>query len=66
MTEKFRQAYWNEPLLKELSRPGRVGMLAPTDPQVRKKVGDPLSLVPVSMRRESVNLPELSELQVLR
>ncbi len=66
MADDFRQAYWNEPLLKELSRPGRVGMLVPSDEQIRKKAGDPDSLVPASMRRESVNLPELSELQVLR
>ena len=63
---KFRQAHWDEPLLKELSRPGRVGMLAPSDPSIRNRVKDPSALVPSKMRRESVNLPELSELQVLR
>ena len=63
---KFRQAHWDEPLLKDLSRPGRVGMLAPSDPSIRNRVKEPASLVPSKMRRESVNLPELSELQVLR
>ncbi len=66
MPDTFRQAFWDEPLLNELSRPGRVGMLVPSDPKVLKKVRDPASLVPLSMRRESVKLPELSELQVLR
>jgi glycine dehydrogenase subunit 2 len=62
----FRQAYWDEPLLKDLSRPGRVGMEVPSDPVVRARVKDPASLVPASLRRGPVNLPELSELQVLR
>jgi glycine dehydrogenase subunit 2 len=66
MPEDFRQAYWNEPLLKDLSRPGRVGMLVPSDPRISRIAGDPASMVPASMRRHSVNLPELSELQVLR
>lgn len=64
--KRFTQAAWDEPLLKELSRPGRVGNLIPTDSRVRARFKDPLSLVPQSIRRESVNLPELSELQVLR
>ncbi len=62
----FRQAYWDEPLLKDLSRPGRVGMQVPSDPVVRARFRDPSSLVPASLRRSEVNLPELSELQVLR
>jgi glycine cleavage system P protein (glycine dehydrogenase) subunit 2 len=41
-------------------------MLVPRDPKVTSKVADPASLVPRSLRRESLNLPELSELQVLR
>jgi glycine dehydrogenase subunit 2 len=64
--KRFTQAAWDEPLLKELSRPGRVGNLVPTDRRVRARIRDPSSLVPSSIRRESVNLPELSELQVLR
>jgi len=57
---------WDEPLIKELSRPGRVGMTVPSDPKVRSLFRDPASLVPTAVRRETVNLPELSELQVLR
>ncbi len=63
---KFRQAYWDEPLLRELSRPGRVGMLVPSDRAVSAEFPDPSTLVPQSMRRGAVDLPELSELQVLR
>ncbi|MDG7007615.1 MAG: aminomethyl-transferring glycine dehydrogenase subunit GcvPB [Nitrososphaerota archaeon] len=64
--KKFSQAYWDEPLLKELSRRGRVGTEVPCDAAIRSRFRAPASLVPKSMRRESVNLPELSELQVLR
>jgi glycine dehydrogenase subunit 2 len=64
--KRFTQAAWDEPLIKELSRPGRVGNLVPTDKQIRARIKDPLSMVPASVRRELVNLPELSELQVLR
>ncbi|QQG48566.1 MAG: aminomethyl-transferring glycine dehydrogenase subunit GcvPB [archaeon] len=66
MPDRFRQARWDEPLIKDLSRPGRVGMLAPSDPDVMAEFADPMALVPASMRRASVRLPELSELQVLR
>ena len=63
---KFRQAFWDEPLLKELSRPGRTGMVPPSDPRVSRSVRDPASLIPPSMRGPPPDLPELSELQVLR
>jgi len=63
---KFRQAYWNEPLLKELSRPGRLGFLPPTDRKVSRQIRSPESLIPERMRRKNLELPELSELQVLR
>jgi glycine dehydrogenase subunit 2 len=63
---KFRQAYWDEPLLKELSRPGRMGFDPPRDKKVSKLTKDPSSLIPEKIRRRSLNLPELSELQVLR
>ena len=43
-----------------------MGNEVPSDPVVRSKFKDPAALVPESMRRSSVDLPELSELQVLR
>jgi len=38
----------------------------PSDPKVAARFKDPAALVPSSVRRQSVELPELSELQVLR
>ncbi len=64
---KFRQAQWDEPLLKELSRKGRVGYLPPLDPKIAKSVGDLTSYLPRELRRgDDPDLPQLSELQVLR
>ena len=66
LTEKFRQARWDEPLLKDLSRPGRVGTTVQADEEAANAFRKPAALVPASMRRKSLELPELSELQVLR
>jgi glycine dehydrogenase subunit 2 len=63
---RFRQAHWDEPLLKELSKPERIGFLPPSDPKISGKTRDPVSFIPERMRRDSLELPELSELQVLR
>ena len=41
-------------------------MTVPSDPKVAARFKDPPALVPLSMRRQAVELPELSELQVLR
>jgi len=55
-----------------LSRKGRVGYIPPLDPKIKKSVGPPSSYIPRELRREddgggdALNLPELSELQVLR
>ena len=63
---KFRQAYWDEPLLTEMSMPGRVGYLPPRD-KVIAKWSKGKRLLPREVERESeLKLPELSELQVLR
>ena len=66
LARTFKQAFWDEPLLKELGRPGRVGMTPPADPAIGREVSNPSSLIPSSMLAEPPNLPELSELQVLR
>ncbi len=63
---KFRQAFWDEPLLKQLSRTGRVGYVPPFDPKIAKSSRDPSSYIPLELRRNELSLPELSELQVLR
>jgi glycine dehydrogenase subunit 2 len=67
MTIKFRQADWVEPLIFELSNKGRIGyQLPPLEPEINGSL-DPENLVPEALqRREAPDLPELSEIQVLR
>ncbi|MGI0091949.1 MAG: aminomethyl-transferring glycine dehydrogenase subunit GcvPB, partial [Nitrososphaerales archaeon] len=64
----FRQAFWDEPLLKELSRKGRKAYSLPKQSEkVRSKIGDPAEYIPYSMVRSSPpDLPELSEPEIVR
>jgi glycine dehydrogenase subunit 2 len=58
---RYHAAVWDEPLVMELSREGRRGLVFPP------AEGDAASLVPEGMRRtEPPALPELSEPDVLR
>jgi len=65
---RFRQAFWDEPLLSEIGRKGRTGFKVPQDVKIRDWASAKgTSLVPQAMlRTEEPPLPELSELQVLR
>jgi len=65
---KFRQAQWEEPIIFELSREGRVGFSVPVlEPEIVDAMDDIASLVPNGMLREKPpKLPEVSELEVLR
>ena len=64
----FHQAKWDEPVIYELSKPGERGILvAKADKKVTETVGDGVSALPAGLRRkESVNLPEMSQNRVLR
>ena len=33
-TKRFRQAFWDEPLLSDMGRKGRLGFIVPTDPKI--------------------------------
>jgi glycine dehydrogenase subunit 2 len=57
----YRQARWNERLLIELSKKGRIGYVPP--PSIE---GDVELKIPSELRREHLDLPSLSELQVVR
>lgn len=74
MTEAFNQAVWREkenvlePLIFEMSVPGRVGHLLPKPcEKVIREVGNVLKTIPEKIRRKtSIGLPEVSELQLVR
>jgi glycine dehydrogenase subunit 2 len=65
---RYHAARWDEPLVMELGRPGRRGVVFDdVGPEVREAVGDPAELVPEGLRRTAPpELPELSEPEVLR
>ena len=64
---RYRQAFWDEPLLSEIGRKGRLGFIVPEDPKVKDWARSKGDLMPKSQRRAGdAPLPELSELQVLR
>jgi glycine dehydrogenase subunit 2 len=64
----FKQAKWNEPVIFELGRPNRRGIIIPqVEEDVKHVVDDVHSLIPGKMRRETLPaLPELSEVEVIR
>jgi len=64
----FKQAKWNEPLIFERSKPGKIGftLLEPTEEE-KKLAGNIIEVVPKNLLREnSPELPEVSEVEVVR
>ena len=50
----YHAVVWNEPLLQELSTPGRRGMQVPkSSDEIRSKVGDVVSRIPSKMPKKS-------------
>lgn len=64
----FRQAVWDEPLLIELSRKGRIGYSLPKiSERIMDQIEDPSKLIPPTMLSSALpELPEMSEPEVLR
>lgn len=65
---RFHQARWDEPIIFELSVPGRRGILVPAlEDDLEAQAGDVLAELPDEMRRENPPaLPELSQPAVVR
>ncbi len=64
----FHQAKWDEPVIFELSNKGERGILFPEiEKEIETVVGDGISNLPKNMVREQPpNLPEISQMQVLK
>lgn len=64
----FHEARWDEPIIMELGNPGERGILVPMPSEkIKKEAGEPERLVPEGMlRRKPPELPEMSQMQVLR
>ncbi|MHA2271945.1 MAG: aminomethyl-transferring glycine dehydrogenase subunit GcvPB [Candidatus Hodarchaeales archaeon] len=65
---KIRQANWNEPLISEMSSPGRIGYaLENLSEEEQNALRKALTLVPKELiRKKAPQLPELTELEVVR
>ncbi|MFW9801766.1 MAG: aminomethyl-transferring glycine dehydrogenase subunit GcvPB [Candidatus Thorarchaeota archaeon] len=64
----YQAVIWKEPIIYELGEKGRRGILPlKASDEIRRMVGDVLSLIPDRMKREELPpLPELSEPEVVR
>jgi len=64
----YHAPVWSEPVIMEMGRPGRRGLLfPPVDDGIRGAVGNASNLIPATMRRQAAPaLPELSEPEVVR
>src|SRR5277367_3258072 len=64
----YHAPVWSEPVIMEMGRPGRRGLLFPAvDDAVHGAIGNASDLIPATMRRQAAPpLPELSEPEVLR
>lgn len=64
----FRQASWSEPLIFELSKKGRVGQIAPRlTEEERNALSEAMRSLPEdTLRKTPTNLPEVSEVEVVR
>jgi len=65
---RFHQARWDEPIIFELSSKGERGILVPrAEKGIEAVVEDGISKLPGKIRRKTPpNLPELSQMQVLK
>jgi len=63
----FKQAKWNEPLIFERSKPGKIGFMLPEITKEEEAAGDIIKAIPKSLLRENLpELPEVSEVEVVR
>lgn len=67
-TDRFRQGYWNEPVILSQGNAGRRGHALPVaDNHIKQTVGEIDNIIPENMlRRGKIALPELSEVEVVR
>lgn len=63
----FHQAKWDEPIIFELSKEGERGVIPPyAEDEVVESIGDGISVLPQSLRRKNIDLPEIAQHRVLR
>jgi glycine dehydrogenase subunit 2 len=65
---RYHSPVWSEPIIMEMSHPGERGILVPeAEEEIQATVGEAELCIPANMRRKELpQLPELSQLQLLR
>ena len=65
---EYHAVQWSEPIIHELNSPGERGFIPPnSEKKIKERVGSGSSLIPDGMKRnQKLDLPELSQAQVLR
>ncbi len=64
--DMYRQAKWSEPLIFEMGSKGRIGFIVPEpEPEIKNFVGE-IRIPSKALREKPPNLPELSEIEVIR
>jgi len=66
--KKYHAPVWDEPIIMEMGRKGRRGIVIPeVEKEVKAAVGDAERYIPTEIRRQELpSLPELAEPEVLR
>lgn len=63
----YRQAKWSEPVIFELGQRGAVGFIPPElEKEIDTELEQAYQEIPTHMRRRELNLPELTEPEVIR
>jgi glycine dehydrogenase subunit 2 len=63
----YRQSRWNEPLIFEVSREGAIGHVLPAlEQEISSGLKEAIKEIPKEMHRKELDLPEVSELEVIR
>ena len=67
-TRHFHQARWDEPIIFELSAPGKTGIIAPqTDPEILEERGNAFDKFTGKLKRKNPpKLPELGQMEVVK
>ncbi|MBU1345002.1 MAG: aminomethyl-transferring glycine dehydrogenase subunit GcvPB [Proteobacteria bacterium] len=67
-TRQFHQAKWDEPIIFELSEPGKKGIISPrTDLKILEERGNAFDTFPGKLKRKTPpDLPELGQMEVVK
>lgn len=63
----YRQAKWNEPTIFEISKDGKIGHIPPKPSEIEHNLtGNAIDYIPSKLLRNKIDLPQVSEGEVVR